>query len=253
MCTLVVAASTFAHHPLVVIANRDEQLGRRSEGPHVWPRGFIAPRDVEAGGSWLGLNAHGVFVGVTNRYLVPKDVTRPSRGDLVVSALGEPSARAIHEAMGRLSPGAHNGFHLIYADKSGVFATVSDGVHLTQFSLGAGVHIVTERSFGAGDESTRRARIERAWTDITTIDVSSTESSPMGRHLAERLTGLLAEHDAHDPLASTCIHLDGFDYGTKSAMVLTVGARAADITWLWAEGPPCRTTFTRIDPSPLFG
>ena len=36
MCTLVVAAHVFAGHPLVVVANRDEQLDRASSPPSLW-------------------------------------------------------------------------------------------------------------------------------------------------------------------------------------------------------------------------
>lgn len=53
----------------------------------------MAPRDDVAGGTWLGVNAAGVFVGITNRYLGPKDDARVSRGALVTRALALPSAR----------------------------------------------------------------------------------------------------------------------------------------------------------------
>lgn len=256
MCTLVVATSVFPAFPLVLVANRDEQLTRPSSPPRRWPGGFVAPRDEEAGGTWLGVNDHGVFVGITNRYLGMKDTTRLSRGALVTEMLALPSARAIHEAMAKLSPARHNGFHLVYADAHDVFATVSDGTHLAQSSLGAGVHIVTERSFGAGDDRPRRRRIEHAWSRIVPNHAEYTHTDQR-EHLAERLTGLLAEHDPHDPFGSTCIHFDAFGYGTKSGMVfvmtpeLRASANTWASTWLWAEGPPCTTPFTPVDPHAL--
>ena len=69
MCTLVVASHVLPDRPLVVVANRDEQLDRASSPPFAWKEGFFAPRDDVAGGTWLGVNDHGVFVGITNRYL----------------------------------------------------------------------------------------------------------------------------------------------------------------------------------------
>src|SRR4051812_14194719 len=119
MCTLVVAAQVFEDHPLVVVANRDEQWGRASLPPSMWPGGsncasgprpaspdlrFLAPKDLVAGGTWLGINAAGVFVGITNRFLGPKDPDRVSRGVLVAEALAMSSARAIHEAMSKVPP-----------------------------------------------------------------------------------------------------------------------------------------------------
>lgn len=246
MCTLVVAASVIPGHPLVVIANRDEQLARPSSPPLSWAGGFLAPRDERAGGTWLGLNRHGVFVGVTNRYLGTQDAERQSRGALVASALERSSARAIHEALATLPADRHNGFHLVYADASDVFATVSDGRHLAQLSLGRGRHVVTERSFGAGDDHVRRARIDAAWSRVVR-PAADADGVTTAEALAERLTLLLAEHDDADPLGATCIHLDALGYGTKSGMVLVAAPKLEESTWLWAEGPPCTTAFTPVD------
>jgi hypothetical protein len=112
MCSVVLAAHVVAGYPLVVVANRDEQLDRASSPPLAWSGDggvvgggtiesapFVAPRDDVAGGTWLGVNRAGVFVGITNRYLGPQDATRASRGRLVADALALGSARAIHEAM----------------------------------------------------------------------------------------------------------------------------------------------------------
>jgi uncharacterized protein with NRDE domain len=248
MCTVVLAAHVFAGDPLVVVANRDEQLDRASSPPLVWrPRDadgsgdggpFIAPRDDVAGGTWLGVNRAGVFVGITNRYLGPQDATRASRGRLVADALALGSARAIHAAMERVPASRHNGFHLVYADARDVLATVSNGSHVAQLTLGRGLHMITERSFGAGDDSRRRARIEAAWTRL----------SPPGAELdLERLSQLLTEHDETDLLAATCIHVPGIRYGTRSGTAIAMAAARM----LWAEGPPCTTPFVPVDLAPL--
>src|SRR5262245_38531884 len=146
MCTLVVAAQVVPDRPLVVVANRDEQLDRASSPPHRWREGFFAPRDDVAGGTWLGVNDHGVFVGITNRFLGPRDASRATRGELVVRALGLDSAREIHDAMRTVDPARYNGFHLVYADEREVLATVSDGATLAQLAFGRGLHAITERS-----------------------------------------------------------------------------------------------------------
>jgi uncharacterized protein with NRDE domain len=247
MCTLVVAARLVPGFSLVVVANRDEQLGRASSPPRRWPGGFIAPRDEVAGGTWLGLNDAGVFVGITNRYLGMRDVSRVSRGALVIDALRGGSAQEIHEAASRIDPTRHNGFHLVYADDRDVLATISDGRELAQLTLGSGMAIVTERSFGAGargdDDRKRVQRIQSRWARLT-------ESGPFD---LSRATTLLTDHDAVDRLGATCIHLDELRYGTRSSMVLALpegasGARAsAEAKMLWAEGPPCTTPFRAID------
>jgi uncharacterized protein with NRDE domain len=259
MCTVVLAAHVFAGYPLVVVANRDEQLDRASSPPLVW-RGdgsggttestpFIAPRDDVAGGTWLGVNRAGVFVGITNRYLGPQDTTRASRGGLVADALALGSARDIHEAMQHVPASRHNGFHLVYADARAVLATVSNGTHVAQLTLGRGLHMLTERSFGAGDDSRRGVRIQAAWTRL----------SPAGAELdLERLSQLLTEHDEADLLAATCIHVPGIHYGTRSGTAVALAAAGSgrgdhrrSSRMLWAEGPPCTTPFAPVDLAPL--
>ncbi|ELK45622.1 hypothetical protein D320_21146, partial [Haloferax sp. BAB-2207] len=73
MCTLILAWQVFEDAPVVVAANRDEQLGRPAEPPRRWENGdgpaIVAPRDAEAGGTWVGYNDAGVFVGITNRWV----------------------------------------------------------------------------------------------------------------------------------------------------------------------------------------
>jgi uncharacterized protein with NRDE domain len=242
VCTVVLAAHVFAGFPLVVIANRDEHLDRASSPPRLWPARtpFIAPRDDVAGGTWLGVNAAGVFVGITNRYLGPKDDTRVSRGALVTDALALPSARAIHEAMASVPASRHNGFHLVYADARDVLATASNGTHITQLTLGKGIHAITERSFGAGDDAPRRRRIDAAWSRLVT--------SPLD---LPRLSRLLTEHDDTDLLAATCIHVPGLRYGTRSGTAIALADAPARSGMLWAEGPPCTTPFATVDLAPL--
>jgi uncharacterized protein with NRDE domain len=246
VCTLVLAAHVFAGAPLVVVANRDEHLDRASSPPRLWPgqasRPFVAPRDEVAGGTWLGVNAAGVFVGITNRYLGPKDDARVSRGALVTDALSLPSARAIHEAMAAVPASRHNGFHLVYADAHDVLATASNGTHVAQLTLGSGVHVITERSFGADDDAPRRARIAAAWSRL---------ALPLPHLDLDRLSRLLTEHDETDLLAATCIHVPGLRYGTRSGTAIALTGDPTQSAMRWAEGPPCTTPFVPVDLSPL--
>lgn len=149
MCTLIVLHRCLPGRPLVVAANRDEFYARPAEGPAVRTsrRGrVLAPRDLEAGGTWVGLSDRGVFAGLTN--LRPSAATVPvmlgggsdggrggerdggshggstaqapvklrSRGEVVMSALEAESAAEAAEALTRLEPGTHNPFQLLVAD-----------------------------------------------------------------------------------------------------------------------------------------
>ncbi len=240
MCTLIVALGQYAEAPLVVAAHRDEKLDRPAREPFLWTGGqgepFVAGRDELGGGTWLGLNRAGLFVGVTNRFGVNRDETRASRGLLVVEALGASSARALHARLGGLDPSRYNAFHLLYADRSEAFVTWSDGSVVRQEALVPGVHVVTERSLG-GDDRARTETVRTLWREL-----------PAGRApTAGELFALLRHHRDDDPLGSVCVHAPALGYGTRSACVLRLGPRGEDVEMWWAEGAPCKVEPRRLD------
>lgn len=230
MCTLAFVVRPSPSLPLVVAANRDEMLARPATPPLLWPGSplILAPRDEMAGGSWLGLNAAGLFVGVTNRAGSPRDPARKSRGGLVIDALRAPSAAALHALLATLDPRAYNPFHLLYADRSSAHLTWSDGDALHRADLPPGLHVVTERSFGAGP-TTRADRVRARFEGLSTFT-------------PESIGHILAEHD-EDPFAASCVHADVVGYGTRSSAILRLGEAWAETRFWWAEGRPCVTPF----------
>ena len=105
MCTLIVLHRCVPGRPLVVAANRDEFLDRPAEGPALRSSRtgpIVAPRDLKAGGTWVGVSARGVFAGLTNLRptTVPEDKTgeeKTGEGD----GLGGLSARAWADRLDR--------------------------------------------------------------------------------------------------------------------------------------------------------
>jgi uncharacterized protein with NRDE domain len=229
MCSLVTWIATFPQAKLVVAANRDERLKRPSTGPLRWPGSpaIVAPRDDLAGGTWWAQNEHGIFVGVTNRAGGAPDPTRKSRGQLVIDLARLSNLDAAERALGAIQPHDYNGFHLLVTDGlSGVRAIATEeAVRVDR--VGPGMHVLTERSFGASPPE-RDGAVERAFEPL--------RNAPLD---LQRLQRTLAIH-ADDPLASVCVHLDSFDYGTRSSTILTLGERP---TLLFADGPPCKTPF----------
>ena len=66
---MCVAAIAWLAHPrwrLVAIGNRDEFHGRPTAPLARWDNGVLAGRDLQAGGTWLGVHADGRFALVTN-------------------------------------------------------------------------------------------------------------------------------------------------------------------------------------------
>jgi uncharacterized protein with NRDE domain len=231
VCTLVVAFRHVKGAPLVVAANRDEMLDRAAEGPRRWPgEPFFAPRDLVAGGTWLGLTDGGMFVGVTNRFGVAKDPARASRGALVVEALRAPTARALHTTLAALPADRYNAFHLLYADRDAAFVTWSDGTHVRQEDLAPGVHVVTERSLG-GDDAGRTEAVLAAWRALGAEAVNE-----------DGLKAMMRRHGKKSPIEGTCVHVPELGYGTRSSMILVV-RDGGEARMLWAEGNPCATEY----------
>lgn len=99
---------TWHRHPegYEVFFNRDEKKTRqRALPPAVQVRSgvrFLAPRDGDAGGTWLLVNEHGVTLALLNLW-GEKDLPtspRPSRGHLLSELL--PDVREAQEAMSRM-------------------------------------------------------------------------------------------------------------------------------------------------------
>lgn len=80
----------------MVAANRDEFHARPTASSHFWrvPDGILAGRDLEAGGTWLGLDSHGRFAAVTNVSEAREYGQWLSRGDLVQQFLGQDKSAA---------------------------------------------------------------------------------------------------------------------------------------------------------------
>ena len=219
MCTLVLLLRP--GELLAVSGNRNELLSRPASGPGV-SDGVLAPRDELAGGSWLGLNRHGLFVCVTNRRGAMVDPSRKSRGLLVIEALKARSASGLRAAMEELHGDRHNGFHLAYADLRDAFVTWGDGLMVRHERLDPGrVQVITERSFGAG-EGERERTVTAAFEGLP-LDLQAWRE-PMRTHAAE-------------PLESACVHADAIGYGTRSSLQLFVRPSGAE--GLWTEGRPC--------------
>lgn len=230
MCTLVVARDVFPGAPLVMAANRDEFLARPSAGPELWRDGpipFVAPRDLLAGGTWLGVNARGVVAAITNRRAVPKRDDRRSRGDLVVLALSHATASAAAEAVFALDGAAFNGFHLTIADRHSAQIVWGDGERMRSRPLAAGIHVITEAGIEGLTHREQRASsfMERLSREIPDVFA---------------LRKLLTLH-ADDPFDGLCNHADAFGYGTKSSTIMTLGED--DISMWHCDERPCEGSF----------
>jgi uncharacterized protein with NRDE domain len=237
MCTLILLDRVVPGVPIVVAANRDEFLARPATPPALFradERGrasFVAPQDLEAGGTWMGVNEKGVFVGLTNRR--PRALTpgRRSRGLLVRDSLGCRDTAAVLEALGP-DPGLrYSPFHLLAADgrRSALISAGADGERVRE--LHPGIHVVGNGEF---DEPTP-GKLYRVRDAAARIDAHA----PWERIAAE-LVRILSDHGSADTFENACVHAP--EYGTRSAALIALGTATRGY-WV-SDGPPCRAKFT---------
>lgn len=146
MCTITFFWNVWADLPLVVAANRDEFYDRPSIGPQVFEvvpgLKALAGRDGRHGGSWMGVNGGGLFVGLTNRR--GGEHLGGSRGEVVLRVLG---CRTTEEAVAYLRDEVEGGdfrfFNLMFGTVSDVrVATLQDQGRLEMTKVSPGLHIL---------------------------------------------------------------------------------------------------------------
>ena len=225
MCTLAFAWRLYEDAPLVVAANRDEAVGRPSSPPTVRgedPR-VLMPRDEEAGGTWIGVNEHGVFVAITNRW-VDLEGER-SRGLLVTDALAaERASDAIETVERELAERQYAGFNLVVADDEDCVLLEWDGV-LRRHDFEPGTHVVVNEGY---DDDAEKSRAVRSALRGDTADA-----------WVDAAREALRDHET-----GACVYGDGF--GTRSSSLVTVGADGG-VRYEFADGPPCETPYRRVD------
>ena len=224
MCLILVAWRAHPDYPLVVAANRDEFFARPAAPAAWWPSdgapAIFAGRDLEAGGTWLGLGRSGRFAGLTNF----RDPARmrsgtPSRGALVADFLGsDESTAAALERLKREGP-RYNAFNILVSDGEslGIYESESGSAQL----LEPGVHALSNHLLDAPWPKVKagKSRLSRALAAL-----------PDDTPLREQLRDDRPAPDAELPrtgvslawermLSSAFIRAPG--YGTRCSTVIT--------------------------------
>lgn len=246
MCTLTLAWQVFDDAPVVVAANRDESLERDASPPAV--RGddptLVAPRDEEAGGTWIGANEHGLFAGITNKWNDADLAGERSRGLLVADALEAGSVDAAAELVETsTAEREYEGFYLVLADADRAICYCWNG-DLERIDFDPGVHVVVNAAVDEHvDPPTERLEAARAQARNGRQVRAELVPEPRESHDAwlDRAAAVLGDHDY-----GVCLHRNGF--GTRSSSLLAIGDA---LEYRYAPGPPCRTAFESVDCGPL--
>lgn len=253
MCTVVVLRRPDHPWPLLLGANRDEMADRPwlPPGTH-WPdrRTVVAGLDILAGGTWLGVNEHGVVAAVLNRInsLGPAPGLR-SRGELPLEALDHAEAVAAAEALAHLDPEAYRPFNMVVADARDAFwlrgcpaDDAARGGRIDVSPIPAGLSMIT--AYDLNDTaSPRMRRFLPLFRDASEPRPEADDWGDWRRLLADR-----GHHADSGPGGAMEVVTDT-GFGTVSSSLLAVPARdrwGVSARWLFAPGRPGEAEFAPI-------
>jgi len=130
MCLLVFAWHSHPEFPLVFAGNRDELHARPSQSAGFWedsPK-VLAGRDLQAGGTWLGITTQGRFAVVTNYRDGLHPVSgRRSRGQLTSDFLQSDVSPQAYAQRVETQRDDYAGFSLLVGDRSALWYVTNRG------------------------------------------------------------------------------------------------------------------------------
>jgi uncharacterized protein with NRDE domain len=133
MCLIFFSLKTHPTYKLIVAANRDEFYNRKTAAAQFWKdqENILGGRDLEAGGTWMGITTSGKISMLTN-YRDPKNIDpkAPSRGKLVTDFLSGDETPEQYLQQLSANGKRYNGFNLIAgtADELWYYSNYREGI-----------------------------------------------------------------------------------------------------------------------------
>jgi uncharacterized protein with NRDE domain len=237
MCLVLVVWRAHPQYPCLVAANRDEFHARPTAPAAWWPdhSQILAGRDLEAGGTWLGMTRTGRFAALTN-YRDPeqRQAQAPSRGALVTYMLESGVSVAEGLAYLRAEGPSYSGFNIIFSDgeRLGIFESTRGAGR----ELGPGIYGLSNHLLDTPWPKVQKAksRLQAALSNIT-------DTAPLLALLRDDRpapdaqlpqTGVSVEWERL--LSSAFVRAQ--DYGTRCSTIIRIEAqgRAYFEEWSWS-------------------
>ncbi|PIW63082.1 NRDE family protein [Shewanella sp. CG12_big_fil_rev_8_21_14_0_65_47_15] len=228
MCILFVALNAHPHYPLIICANRDEFHHRPTAPAHIWPpeQNILAGKDLQAGGTWFGVNKQGQVAGVTNLRMPQKHPeAMRSRGELITKALSSGSLICpnwLAEHCDDYQP-----FNLVFGQGTDLYCFNS--IKRETVKLADGFHAISNGALddiwpkmAKGQQALETLIKQASQLDVQAlIQLMQDDSLPLDSELPNTGIGLEWERRL------AAIYIRHPDYGTRSTSILledTLGA-----------------------------
>ena len=207
--------------------SRDERRSRGVAIPPAVGQGqgtrWIAPRDSDSGGTWVGVNTHGVVVGIANLFGAGPSVPparKISRGLLVEELLGSPTTVQVARRMASLDLKAFEPFTLVALNELDAPLLLRwDRVRLAHVPP-LGENLLVTSAGGSQAIEEQRTALFHPSTGVTAEAIESLYRAP-----------------PESARASICVH--SAEVSTVSLTRIEVAAEQVSLTY--TPGQPCRT------------
>jgi hypothetical protein len=178
LCSIIIINQHHKEFPLIIAANRDEDYNRPTSKVQILsrePHLIMGGKDELKGGTWLAVNKHSLFVGITNQG--ERNDKPGSRGHIVMNALKYCSS--IEELLNfveDINPSKFNGFNLVFGNQNVVFIAYSYLIHsMVIRELPKGINIITndikfnEENLKASYVHKKLDSVEKPWAEYYII------------------------------------------------------------------------------------
>jgi len=233
MCVLYLGYEQHPEYPLILLANRDEFYSRPTEAARFWDDApdIYAGRDLESGGTWLGVTRNGRFAAVTN-YRDPLAPTGTrSRGELVANFLKRTDDPTDYIAEVGSRSHKYSGFNLIVGELN---STRREVVYFSNRSNEA-------QQLGSGLYGLSNHLLDTLWPKVVTGKDRVRSMLTLTQFDREMCFGILADRTLagdenlpstgvpyEEEKAVSAIFIESPGYGTRCSTVLTFDN---DLNW----------------------
>ncbi len=234
MCLIAFSWNPGSDMPLLMLANRDEYYARPSAPAEWWaePAGIWAGRDLQAGGTWLGVSQSGRFAALTNfRTGLPQNLDARSRGELVAAYLADDLDPQEYTRQVMAQAGSYNGFNLVLGE---VYGSASRPPALWYCGNQPGAEA---RSLPAGLYGLSNAVLDTPWPKLTRLKARLAGVGDAREDLVDACLAFLSDptpaEDAELPVtgvsqewerALSPVFIVGPAYGTRAQTVVRADA-----------------------------
>ena len=244
MCTLALYFQIADNFPLTVAANRDEHYDRPAAPPRVLntkPK-VLAGTDLRAGGTWLGVNEHGVLAAILNRRSDESiDAPTRSRGLLCLDLLARESAADAREFL-KIQREAYQPFTVVFADSNDAWFAFNTTGPIKTAKLSPGLHVFSNAA--VHDEYSEKR--QRAYALFAEAQPEEEELSGPPSLWMDAFEKILSDHTlgdgSGDPRDAICVH--GDVSGTVSSSIILFSKPARQFRTFYCAGAPCQNPFS---------